>query len=497
MRIVISFLFLVSLAGEFFYLPQLHKISYDLVGKKFFLDYSVCFTRLFGFQKVRAKMSQKRNVELFFAIVAVSVITMFLPIQGLSLAGKRALGVFMFAALCWITEVIPIAATGGIVVGLLAFLLPPVLNGVSVRTFYAAFSAPVIVLFAGGYFIAAAVQKYRMDGIFTAWILRRTGTEPKMVLGGMMFAAAFLSMWMSNTATTALMIAVALPVVRKIKDDPFSVALLLGIPFAANVGGIATPIGTPPNAIAIEFLADAGKKISFGQWFMWGFPITLVMTVIIWYLLRIFFQPKVKEIKFETRDIKFTTNHKIVAITFAVTAILWFTEKLHGVSTSLVAMLPPAVFLITGVLTRQDIKTSVGWDILILVAGGIALGTGMKVSGLSEWILTTFHLKALSPVVVILLFGILSLALSSFMSHTAATNLLIPLAISVGTSVSQVVVMTALVSSCAMIFPVSTPPNAIAYGSGMIKSSDMNKAGVVIALIGFILNYVVVQLLVR
>ena len=208
-------------------------------------------------------MSQKRNMGLFLAIVAVSEITMFLPVPGLSPAGRRTLGVFVFAALCWITEVIPLAATGGITVGLLALLLPPVLNGVNVRTFYAAFSAPVIVLFAGGYFLAAAMQKYCMDEIFTAWILRRTGTKPKMVLGGMMIATAFLSMWMSNTATTALMIAVALPVVRKIKDDPFSVALLLGIPFAANVGGIATPIGTPPNAIAIEFLADAGKKISF------------------------------------------------------------------------------------------------------------------------------------------------------------------------------------------------------------------------------------------
>ena len=442
-------------------------------------------------------MSQKRNIGMFFTIVVVSAITMFLPIPELSPSGRRTLGVFVFAALCWITEVIPIAATGGIAVGLLALLLPPVLNGVNVRTFYAAFSAPVIVLFAGGYFLAAAMQKYCMDEIFTAWILRRTGTKPKMVLGGIMLATAFLSMWMSNTATTALMIAVALPVVRKIKDDPFSVAFLLGIPFAANVGGIATPIGTPPNAIAIEFLAGVGKNISFGQWFMWGFPITLVMTIVIWYLLGILFPPKIKEIELETRDIKFTTNHKIVAITFVITAILWFTEKLHGVSTSLVAMLPPAVFLITGVLTREDIKTSVGWDILILVAGGIALGTAMKVSGLSEWILTTFHMKALSPTMVILLFGILSLALSAFMSHTAATNLLIPLAISVGTSVSQVVVMTALVSSCAMIFPVSTPPNAIAYGSGMIKSSDMSKAGVVIALIGFILDYAVVQLLVR
>jgi len=442
-------------------------------------------------------MVQKHKTALFSAIVAVSAVTMFLPVPGLSPAGRRTLGVFVFAALCWITEVIPLAATGGITVGLLALLLPPVLNGVNVRTFYVAFSAPVIVLFAGGYFLAAAMQKYCMDEIFTAWILRRTGTKPKMVLGGMMIATAFLSMWMSNTATTALMIAVALPVVRKIRDDPFSVALLLGIPFAANVGGIATPIGTPPNAIAIEFLADAGKNISFGQWFMWGFPITLVMTIIIWYLLGIFFPPKIKEIKLETRDIKFTANHKIVAITFVITAILWFTEKLHGVPTSLVAMLPPAVFLITGVLTREDIKTSVGWDILILVAGGIALGTAMKVSGLSKWILTTFHLEALSPTVVIILFGILSLALSSLMSHTAATNLLIPLAISVGTSVTQVVVMTALVSSCAMIFPVSTPPNAIAYGSGMIKSSDMSKAGVVIAAIGLILDYAVVQLLVR
>lgn len=441
-------------------------------------------------------MNNHKKWPVFFGIVLISAVVMFLPLHGLSPAGRRTLGIFVFAALCWITEVIPLAATGGITVGLLALLLPPSLDGVSVKSFYAAFSAPVIVLFAGGYFLAAAMQKYSMDEIITSWILRHTGTRPKVVLAGMMAATAFLSMWMSNTATTALMIAVALPVVRKIKDDPFSVALLLGIPFAANVGGIATPIGTPPNAIAIQFLAEVGRKISFGEWFTWGFPITLVMTVFIWWILGTMFPPKIERIELQTRTIHFTSEHWIVTVTFLVTAVLWFTEKLHGVSTSLVALLPPAVFLVSGVLTRQDIKTAVGWDILILVAGGIALGTALKLSGLSDWLLATFHLKSLAPALVILIFGVLSLGLSSFMSHTAATNLLIPLAISLGTAVSQTVVMVALSASCAMIFPVSTPPNAIAYGSGMIKTSDMSKAGVVIAVVGAILNYAMVHLLV-
>ncbi len=430
---------------------------------------------------------------LIIFILALSTIPMFLPIEGLSIAGRRTLSVFVFAALCWITEIIPVSATGGIVVALLALLVPPVESSLSYTTIISSFASPVIMLFAGGYFLAAAMQKYNMDTLFANRILKHTGKSPYAVIIGIMIVTAFLSMWMSNTAATTLMIAVVLPIVKDLKDDPSAKAMLLSVPFAANVGGIATPIGTPPNAIAIQSLAEAGINISFIKWFSFGFPVTLVMLVIIYFLLRLVFPAKSNRIDLKIKSSEIGPKQKIVLLVLILTALLWFTTGIHGIPAALVAMLPPIVFLGSGLMNRNDLRM-IGWDILIMIAGGIALGIAMRASGLSSWLLYAFHMDNMQPWMLIGIFGLLSLTLSSFMSHTAATTIIVPIGIAVGNIVGALVVMVALISSCSMIFPVSTPPNAIAYGSGLIRQKDMVRAGLVIATLSLFLNYGIVRL---
>ncbi|MBN2542146.1 DASS family sodium-coupled anion symporter [bacterium] len=438
-------------------------------------------------------MINRKNTIIFIILIFVSALFIFIPIKDLSSSGQRTLAVFVFAILCWTTEVIPISATGGIVVAMLAFLIPPVTEGVKYSHFLAAFANPTIVLFAGGFFLATALQKYKLDTVIARSILNKIGNSPRSVLGGIMLTTAFLSMWMSNTATTTLMVAAILPVVRDFKEDPFSIALILGIPFAANVGGIGTPIGTPPNAIAIQSLANAGIDISFLKWVTWGMPIALVLTIFIWWLLLVLFPPQIKQIEVKLEKTVLKNKHYLILGTVILTVLLWLTTTLHKIPSAMIALIPPMVFMASGILNVDDFK-NIGWDVLVLMSGGIALGIAMQSSGLSTWLMDMLRFKSMSISVLILIIGLISIVMSTFMSNTAATNILIPLAIAVGVNVFSLTLMIALMASCAMSLPVSTPPNAIAYSSGMINSKYLRRAGLIIAVVAIILNYAVIKI---
>ncbi|MBN1756226.1 DASS family sodium-coupled anion symporter [bacterium] len=437
-------------------------------------------------------MISLRSFLIFVLIILISIATLFIPFRGMSVGAHRALAVFIFAIFCWVTEIIPIAATAGIIVSLLAYMLPPVTKGASYSDFLASFASPTVILFAGGYFLAAAMQKFHLDIVFARSILKRTGTSPRFVLAGIMLTTAFLSMWMSNTATTALMVAAILPLIQRIKGDPFAKALILGIPFSANVGGIGTPIGTPPNAIAIQALAGTGEAISFLKWVSWGIPIAVILTTFIWWLLQKLFPSQKDVIQVNLEPTKITWKHLLILITLIITALLWLTTSIHHIPSGMIALIPPIVFLSSGILNRDDLR-AIGWDVLILMAGGIALGLGMKVSGLSIWFMEIFRFQSLSLTVLIIIFGIMALIMSNFISHTAATNILIPLGIALGTNIGAIAITTALMSSSAMALPVSTPPNAIAYSSGIIDSRDMRKAGIIVGLFAMVLNFLIVK----
>ncbi|MCD6498379.1 MAG: DASS family sodium-coupled anion symporter [Deltaproteobacteria bacterium] len=434
-----------------------------------------------------------RRLVILVAILVVAIVIPLWPNHMLP-AARRTLGIFLFACLAWITEVLPIWVTGGLVVAALAALAAPVTSALSSKQVLGLFASPVVVLFAGGYFLAAGLHKHGLDRALAAAVVSRSGHKPRFVLAGMMAATAFLSMWMSNTAATALMISVVLPMVEVMGADPFAKALILGVPFAANVGGMATPVGTPPNAIAMDVLTRTGSTVSFLDWVVVGLPAAIILTIFIWWLLCLTHRPKVQRIVIEVERQRLRRPQMIVIGTLVATVVLWLTTSLHHVSSGVCALLPPAVFFSTGILDRDDLK-SIGWDVLVLMAGGIALGVAMQKTGLSAWFMTASHLHAISPEVLVLILAVAVLLLSTFMSNTSAANVVIPLAVASGAAMPAGAMLVAFMASSAMSLPVSTPPNAIAYGTGFISSKDLMRPGMVIGALALAVNWAVVSLI--
>ena len=439
--------------------------------------------------------SSGRQIALLAAIAIVSIVVPLWPSQ-MPPAARRTMGIFVFACLAWITEVLPIWVTGGLIVAALAAVTAPATSALSSKQVLGLFASPVIVLFAGGYFLAAGLHKHGLDRALAAAVVSRSGHKPRFVLAGMMASTAFLSMWMSNTAATALMISVVLPMVAVMGADPFAKALILGVPFAANVGGIATPVGTPPNAIAMDVLTRTGSTVTFLDWVKVGLPAAVILTIFIWWLLCLTHRPKVQRIVIEVDRQPLKRPQILVIATLVATVGLWLTTSLHHISSGVCALLPPVVFFSTGILDRHDLK-SIGWDVLVLMAGGIALGVAMQKTGLSSWFMAAAHLNALSPHILVLILAVAAIVLSTFMSNTSAANVVIPLAVASGAAMPGGAILVAFMASSAMSLPVSTPPNAIAYGTGLISSKDLMRPGMVIGALALAVNWAVVSLIAR
>jgi sodium-dependent dicarboxylate transporter 2/3/5 len=290
------------------------------------------------------------------------------------------------------------------------------------------------------------------------------------------------------------MMAVVLPVVAALApEDRLRAGMVLAIPFAANIGGIGTPVGTPPNAIAIGQLAGAGIDVSFGKWMIMALPMAAVLIFIAWWLIRRMFPTETKTLVLEIEgEFERSRDANIFYAVFVVTVLLWMTESFHGITSSIIGFLPVVVLLATGVFKERDIH-NVQWPILWLIAGGIALGKGIVDSGLDQWVIDLVSWESFGAATIAVVFAVAALALSTVMSNSASANLLVPLGISLTMSsvidLDPLVVgfMIAVAASLAMALPISTPTNAVAYSSGLIKTGDMAKTGVIIGIIGLIL----------
>jgi len=431
-----------------------------------------------------------RRIVLLSIILIISFAVSKIDFPGLSQSGKIMLGIFVFAALSWITEVIPLAATAAAIVFFESLFLSRVSgleNGHKI--WMSSFASTTIVLFAGGFFLAVALKKYGIDIRIARAIMKKVGHKPPLIILGMICITGFLSMWISNTATTALMMAVIIPIANRMESShKFVKGLILSIPFAANIGGIATPVGTPPNAIAISNLAAAGIKITFTSWVKIGFPIAILLLLILWRLLLHFFPPDKKTYSVEFPEPpEFNSRSKVVVFVFIFTALMWLLESLHGISASIIAMFPPIFLVGFGLIGKKEIR-EIGWETLILVGGGIALGTAMQRSGLSQWFIGLLPFSNSSSIFVMLTFASLTYIASNFMSHSAASNMMIPiiLGLSSSTDIVSIAISAAICSSCAMILPISTPPNAIAYASEKIDKRNMARVGIIIGVIGLV-----------
>ena len=445
------------------------------------------------------------TITIFLWAVPVS----FFGIEELTVVQQRVIALFAFAALMWIFEIIPNWTTSLLVIvislltvsdkGIGFFCDPQYGTLVGYKSLMSAFADPVVMLFLGGFVLAIVAEKYGLDVTMAKALLSLFGTKPKMVLLGFLLVIAIFSMFMSNTATAAMMLAFLVPVLSKLpSDDKGKIGLALSIPVAANLGGIGTPIGTPPNATAVKFLSEAGFDVSFGEWSIRMIPYVLIMIFIAWLVLQFFFPFKSEKIVLEipenTRKKDWRTT--VVWCTFIGTILLWATEQWTGINSNVVALIPLGVLTATGIFTKEDIK-EINWSVLWLVAGGFALGTCLQGTGLAKVIINAIPFNTMSIVLVMIVAGLVCYLLSNFISNSATAALLIPILIVVAegmelgsTGTRAMISFIAVCASTAMLFPISTPPNAIASSTGLVETKDMTKVGLVMGAVGFVLGYI-------
>ena len=435
----------------------------------------------------------------------------FIPLDGLTVVEHRLIAIFVMAAVFWVLEPIPIFATSLLIVvaelvmvsdkGFVLF----VSGGgeemgalLSHRGIMGAFASPIIMLFLGGFFLAIAATKYRLDQNLARILLRPFGTNPRFILLGLMGITAVFSMFMSNTATTAMMLAILMPVLKAFApDDTGKAAFVLAIPFAANIGGIGTPIGTPPNAVALKYLTGA-YAVSFGQWMVFALPYVLVMLIFTWALLWVLYPAQQRRVQVDIQG-RFLMHGKamVVYVTSAGTILLWLTDFLHGMNAYVVAVIPVGVFAAAQVVTAEDLKR-ISWDVLWLVAGGIALGEGLEQSGLAKRFVTQIPFDVLPPVMIVIAATAAAIGMATLMSNTATANLLLPMVAALGAGLpglsgiggmKMLVLVVTFACSLAMALPVSTPPNAMAHATGLVNTGQMARCGVVVGLVGLLAAY--------
>ena len=469
------------------------------------------------------------NVKRCLSFLVVCIFTFFLafvptsfygvnPDTGLpifTLTQQRVIAIFVFTAMMWILEVIPTWTTS--VVAIVSILLTTSNKGLgfliakenvgaltNYKDIMAAFADPVIMLFLGGFVLAFAATKVGLDVQLAKVMLKPFGTNPKSVLLGVLLVIGIFSMFMSNTATAAMMLTFLTPVLATLpKDGGGRISLALAIPIAANIGGMGTPIGTPPNAIALGALQDAGYNITFAGWMLRMVPYVLVMLIIAWVLLMKIYPFKAKsiELKIEGQEVKATPFQKyVVWVTFALTIILWIGEQWFKINSNIVAMIPFAVFSATGIMKAKHLE-HINWAVLWMVAGGFALGTALNQTGLATTLISTIPFASWNALVVMLVGGFICYFLSNFISNSASANLVVPILIVVGKAMSgnpgfeafggvpAMIIGVAICASLAMCLPVSTPPNALAHSTGMITTKQMATVGIIMGAIGLVLGY--------
>lgn len=476
--------------------------------------------RLRQSNRLNPAILKKKSIGLIFVAI-IFLVLWFLPsesfgMDGLTSVQQRIIAIFVYATLMWVLELVPAWATSvSIMVLLLLFtsnsgikwICDPDAVGqlLSHKQVMASFADPVVMLFIGGFILAIATTKTGLDVHLARVLLTPFGKKSENILLGFMLVTALFSMFISNTATTAMMLTFLTPVFKQLPEaGKGRIAMALSIPIAANLGGMGTPIGTPPNTIALKYLNDPeglNLGIGFGQWMLFMVPLVIVLIVIAWMLLKKFFpfSQKTIELKIEG-EMKKGKETTLVIVTMIITIGLWMMETFTGINTYTVALIPFAVFAMAGIVTKYDLE-EINWSVIWMVAGGFALGYAMNGSGLAALVVRAIPFGDFSPLLVVILSGLLCYGLSNLISHSATAALLMPILVVVCTAMgdkltaiggtSTVLIGVAIASSSAMILPISTPPNALAYATNFIKQKDMIRMGIIVGAISVILGYLV------
>ncbi|WP_047546768.1 SLC13 family permease [Psychroserpens sp. Hel_I_66] len=462
-------------------------------------------------------MTLTQRIGLVLGPTLFTSILLFFKPEGLSPQGIAVLASTAWIAVWWITEAIPIAVTA-----LLPIVLFPLSGGLDLSTTTSAFGHKYVFLYLGGFIIAIAIEKWNLHKRIALNIINIIGSDIRKIILGFMVATAFLSMWISNTATSVMMLPIGIAIIKQLKDNPntienensiFGKSLMLAIAYSASIGGIATLIGTPPNLVLAGVVEDIyGYEITFSQWFIFGFPISILLLFICWkYLTRYAFKFTQTEFPGGKQEIKrllktlgnITYEEKVVAITFAITAFCWITRSflLNGFlpaldDTIIAVFFAILLFLIPAKNKKEQIinweeVVKLPWGIILLFGGGMALAQGFQTSGLAEWIGNQMTLFAgITTILLILLLVAAVNFLTEITSNLATTAMLLPvlapMAITVDIHPFILMVGAAVAASCAFMLPVATPPNAVVFGSGYLRIPDMVSKGIVMNIISII-----------
>ena len=448
------------------------------------------------------------RIGLFLGPILFAVILLFAKPEGLSSAGVAVLASTIWVAIWWITEALPISVTA-----LLPIILFPLTGGLDLSTTTAAFGHKYIFLYIGGFLLAIAIERWNLHRRIALIIINFIGAGISKIILGFMLATAFLSMWISNTATTVMMLPIGMAIISQLMDHPdtpedenkmFGKALMLGIAYSASIGGIATLIGTPPNLVLAGVVQENyGIEISFAQWFKFGFPISILMLTIAWfYLTKIRFKFKFEAFPGGKTEIKrllsslgkMAYEEKIVLCVFVSTAFLWMGRSvlqqwIPAIDDTIIAMCAGIILFILPSKDKKrkiitwDEAVKLPWGILLLFGGGMALAAGFKSSGLALWIGSQMTLLSGMTLIILILILITCVNfLTEITSNLATTAMLLPILAAMATTLGihpyYLLVAATVAASCAFMLPVATPPNAVVFGSGYLTIPDMVKAGI-------------------
>jgi sodium-dependent dicarboxylate transporter 2/3/5 len=460
-----------------------------------------------------------KTIGLLLGPIVFALVLLFVSPSELSKEGVAVLACTAWIAIWWITECLPIAVTS-----LLPIILFPLTGAVSIAETTASYGHKYVFLYIGGFMLAIAIEKWNLHRRIALTIISFIGTNVNLIILGFMVATAFLSMWISNTATSIMMLPIGLAIITQLKDNPatkedeneiFGKALMLAIAYSASIGGIATLIGTPPNLVLAGILDNLYDiEITFTQWIILGLPISIILLFICWkYLVNYAFNIKQKEFPGGKKEIqkqldsigKISYEEKLVLSVFVFTAFCWITRSfllqklLPSLDDTIIAIVACVLLFIIPAakekhraLLTWDEAVRIPWGILLLFGGGLAIATGFGLTGLAEWIGN--QLTLLEGFSIILLLFILIAAinfLTEITSNLATTAMMLPILapLALGLNVHPYVLMigTTLAASCAFMLPVATPPNAVVFGSGYLKIIDMVKAGFLMNIISIII----------
>ena len=447
------------------------------------------------------------------------IILMFIgPFEGLSQPAHSILSSTLWIAIWWITEAIPIAATA-----LLPIVLFPLSGGLDLSVTTASYGHKFVFLYLGGFLIAIGIEKWNLHKRIAINIISFIGVDARRVILGFMLATAFLSMWISNTATSVMMLPIGIAIIKQLNENKtFGKALMLGIAYSASIGGVSTLIGTPPNLVLAGVISEIyGYEITFSEWFLFGLPISITLLFFCWiYLTRVAYKfesnsflggnTEIKRLKKELGPISY--EEKLVAIVFTLAGLCWISrsfflqkilpsldDTIIAISFGLLLFILPSKQKSTALLSWRD-TINLPWGIIILFGGGMALARAFETSGLALWLgelMTSFSVLPLFLLILLLIAAVNFL--TEITSNLATTAMLLPvlapLALEINIHPFGLMVGAAVAASCAFMLPVATPPNADVFGSGYLKIQDMVARGVIMNIFSIILITLMVYLI--